>query len=59
MELKDISKHRWITCENKDYIFNYAFKRRIKRSQQILQVNSPAFQAKLVKEGFGIALGFS
>ena len=53
---KDIPNKRWIIVEDKDYIVNYAYKKRIPKSEKILKVNSPSAQVKLVENGVGIAI---
>jgi DNA-binding transcriptional LysR family regulator len=56
INLKEISNHKWIIVEEKDYIINYAYKKRIKKSTSLIKVNSPQAQLKLVKSGLGIAI---
>ncbi len=56
IDLKKLNQYRWIIVEDKDYIINYAYKKRIKKSELISYIDTPFAQLKLVREGFGIAM---
>ena len=42
--------------EQKDYLVNYAYKKRLGRSSQITYVDSPLAQIEFVKQGLGVAI---
>ncbi|MBG59409.1 MAG: hypothetical protein CMJ16_03025 [Peredibacter sp.] len=56
VNIKDLGKLNWILVEQKDYLVNYAYKKRLGRSSQITYVDSPLAQIEFVKQGLGVAI---
>ncbi len=56
ISLSNINKKKWIIVEDKDYLINYAYKKRINKSSTIIKVNSPLAQLKLVEKGLGVSI---
>jgi len=52
INLDKLHESRWIICEAHDYIVKFSKK----QSQKIIQVNSPAAQIQMVKNGMGISM---
>ena len=52
VDLDKLHEYRWIICESHDYIVKFSKK----KSQKLIQVNSPTAQIHMVEAGLGISM---
>ncbi len=52
INLGKLHEYRWVICESHDYIVKFSKK----KSQKLIQVNSPTAQIRFVEKGMGISM---